>query len=77
MMDHMMEQKMFNPGIFGVSRQETEAAKETGQHLRLETWNYRRGGRAEVRPAGGQEGPAVISVSSLKAGYLAAPVTPW
>jgi hypothetical protein len=40
---------MFNPGMFGVSQQQMEQAKEVGQHLRMEIRKYKREGRVEVR----------------------------
>ena len=40
---------MFNPGMFGVSPQQMEAAKEIGQHLRMEIRKYHKDGRLEVR----------------------------
>jgi len=40
---------MFNPGMFGVSPQQMEQAKEVGKHLRMEIRKYRREGRVEVR----------------------------
>ena len=40
---------MFNPGMFGVSQQQMEQAKEVGQHLRMEIRKHKREGRVEVR----------------------------
>jgi hypothetical protein len=40
---------MFNPGMFGLSREQMEQAKTVGDHLKLEITKYRREGRFEVR----------------------------
>ncbi len=40
---------MFNPAMFGVSPQQMAAAKEVGQHLRMEIIKRRKAGRLEVR----------------------------
>ena len=40
---------MFNPGMFGISPQQMEQAREVGQHLRMEITKHRKEGRLEVR----------------------------
>ena len=40
---------MFNPGMFGVNPQQMEAAKEVGQHLRIEIRKYHKQGKLEVQ----------------------------
>ena len=40
---------MFNPGMFGINPQQMEAAKEVGQHLRIEIRKYHKQGKLEVQ----------------------------
>jgi len=40
---------MINPGMFGVSQQQMEAAKEIGQHIKMEIRKYRKQGKVEVQ----------------------------
>lgn len=40
---------MFNPGMFGVSPQQIEQAREVGRHLGMEITKHRKEGRLEVR----------------------------
>ena len=40
---------MFNPGMFGISPQQMEQAKEVGQHLRMEIRKYHKQGKLEVQ----------------------------
>lgn len=40
---------MFNPAMFGLNPQQMEAAKEIGQHMKMEIRKHHREGRLEVR----------------------------
>ena len=40
---------VFNPGIFGVTPQQMQAAREVGRHLRIEIRKCPREGRLEIR----------------------------
>ncbi len=40
---------MFNPGMFGVSQQQMEQAKEVGKHIKMEVTKYQRSGKVEVQ----------------------------
>jgi hypothetical protein len=40
---------MVNPGMFGVSKEQMEMARQIGDHLRIEITKYRKEGRFEVK----------------------------
>ena len=40
---------MINPGMFGISPQQMEAAKEVGRHIKMEIRKYRKQGKIEVQ----------------------------
>jgi len=40
---------MFNPGMFGVSPQQMEQAREVGEHLGMQIIKHRKEGRLEVK----------------------------
>jgi hypothetical protein len=40
---------MFNPGMFGVSPQQAEQAREVGEHMGMQIIKHRKDGRLEVK----------------------------